>query len=176
MFAVITGGSGSGKSDYAERLSQMLEPGKKLYLATMMVWDREGEERVARHRRMRAGKNFETVEVYTELEQFCLPKPFQPGDAVVLLECMSNLVCNEFYRQEKGAAERIMDGTCQLAGQCRHLIVVTNEVSADGRYYGEETERYRRLLGRINCFLGSRADLVVEAVYGIPVVRKGILP
>ena len=48
MFAVITGGSGSGKSDYAERLSQMLEPGKKLYLATMMVWDREGEERVGR--------------------------------------------------------------------------------------------------------------------------------
>lgn len=94
----------------------------------------------------------------------------------MLLECVSNLVCNEFYRQEKGAAERIMDGICQLAGQCRHLIVVTNEVSADGRYYGEETERYRRLLGRINCFLGSRADLVVEAVYGIPVVRKGILP
>ena len=176
MFAVITGGSGSGKSEYAERLSEMLEPGRKLYLATMMVWDSEGKERVVRHRRMRAGKNFETAEVYTELEQFCLPRPFQTGGATVLLECMSNLVCNEFYRQEKGAAERIMDGVCQLAGQCRHLIVVTNEVSADGRYYGEETERYRRLLGRINCCLGSRADLVVEAVYGIPVVRKGILP
>lgn len=176
MFAVVTGGSGSGKSEYAEGLAVRLEPGKKLYLATMMVWDREGEERVARHRRMRQGKQFETAEVYSGLEQFCLPKPFQPGGAAALLECMSNLVCNEFYRKEEGAAERIVDGICRLEAQCRHLIVVTNEVSSDGRYYGEETERYRRLLGKINGFLGSRADLVVEAVYGIPVVRKGKLP
>ena len=29
MFAVVTGGSGSGKSEYAEGLAVRLEPGKK---------------------------------------------------------------------------------------------------------------------------------------------------
>ena len=81
-----------------------------------------------------------------------------------------------FTGRRRGQLNVLWTGSVQLAGQCRHLIVVTNGVLADGRYYGEETERYRRLLGRINCFLGSRADLVVEAVYGIPVVRKGRLP
>lgn len=172
MIAVVTGGSGSGKSEYAEALAQKLEPGKKLYIATMKVWDQEGEERVKRHRLMREKKQFETAEVPERLEEFSLPPFFQTGEATVLLECMSNLVCNEFYRQEEGAEERLKEGILHLAAQCRSLIIVTNEVSADGRYYGEETERYRRLLGKLNHFLGELADLGAEVVYGIPVEWK----
>ena len=67
MFVLITGGSGSGKSEYAEGLALKLEPGKKLYLATMMVWDEEGRKRVSRHKKMREGKRFETVEIYSDL-------------------------------------------------------------------------------------------------------------
>ena len=41
MLALITGGSGSGKSAWAEGLAQRLCPGPKLYLATMRPTDDE---------------------------------------------------------------------------------------------------------------------------------------
>ena len=62
MMHVVTGGSGSGKSEYAERLISENASGPLIYVATMMVWDREGEERVRRHRSMRADRGFITVE------------------------------------------------------------------------------------------------------------------
>ena len=84
MLAVVTGGSGSGKSEYAEGLALQAEPGRKLYLATMMVWDEEGRQRVRRHRRMREGKQFRTEEVFSDLEQFELPDGWEKGEATIL--------------------------------------------------------------------------------------------
>ena len=172
MFVLITGGSGSGKSEYAEGLALKLEPGKKLYLATMMVWDEEGRKRVSRHKKMREGKRFETVEIYSDLEKFTIPDGFKGKRPTILLECMSNLVCNEFYRQEKEAYCRIVRGIERLLSCSEHLIVVTSEVCSDGAAYSDETERYRKLLGQINCYLAGRAGLVAEAVCGIPVFWK----
>ena len=53
MITLVLGGSGSGKSAYAEHLLD----GKtnKYYIATMQVYDAEGEKKVARHRRLREG-------------------------------------------------------------------------------------------------------------------------
>ena len=85
---------------------------------------------------------------------------------VLLLECMSNLVLNEFYAQENGAQERILQGIKHLQNQCHDLIIVTNEIFSDGVTYDLESERYIELLGRINRELGQMADSVT--VYGIP--------
>ena len=48
-----------------------------------------------RHRDMRFGKGFETVECYTGLSGVKVPE-----GCIVLLECMSNLVANEFFRED----------------------------------------------------------------------------
>ena len=87
---------------------------------------------------------------------------------VLLLECMSNLVLNEFYAQENGAQERILQGIKHLQNQCHDLIIVTNEIFSDGVTYDLESERYIELLGRINRELGQMADSVTGVVYGIP--------
>ena len=50
--------------------------------------------RILRHRQMRAGKGFETVERYTDLKGLKLDP-----DSVVLLECMSNLTANEMFQE-----------------------------------------------------------------------------
>ncbi|MDD6075101.1 MAG: bifunctional adenosylcobinamide kinase/adenosylcobinamide-phosphate guanylyltransferase, partial [Clostridium sp.] len=42
MFSLITGGSGSGKSEYAENLARETGGTRLIYLATMRVWDEEG--------------------------------------------------------------------------------------------------------------------------------------
>ncbi|MBQ9041751.1 MAG: bifunctional adenosylcobinamide kinase/adenosylcobinamide-phosphate guanylyltransferase [Eggerthellaceae bacterium] len=62
MIALVTGGAASGKSAYAESLAKAL-PGPHAYVATMRHGDAETEARIARHREMRAGKGFVTVEL-----------------------------------------------------------------------------------------------------------------
>ena len=95
MIQVVTGGSGSGKSAYAEEQILTLGDAKRIYIATMQSYDDESDRRIARHRTMRQGKGFHTIECYTGLEQL----EIECG-ANVLLECMSNLTANEMFQYE----------------------------------------------------------------------------
>lgn len=170
MMHLITGGSGSGKSSYAESQVMAAGRGKRIYIATMKPWGKEGEQRVARHRKMREKKQFETVECYTGLGDVILAP-----DSIVLLECMSNLVANEIFEPEGAhdlAAEAVVSGVFRLKKQARELFVVTNEVFSDGIVYDRETEHYISVLGEVNRRLARMADRVTEVVYGIPVSIK----
>ena len=46
MIWLVTGGSGCGKSTWAEKLVQSLPGEKRIYIATMQVYDQESEKRV----------------------------------------------------------------------------------------------------------------------------------
>ena len=77
MLTLVVGGAASGKSEYAERLVlQTALP--RYYLATMQVWDAECAARVEKHRRMRAEKQFETLECPLHLVDHRLK--LKPGD------------------------------------------------------------------------------------------------
>ena len=170
MFHLITGGSGSGKSAYAEQCILDFQGNNRIYIATMYPFDEESHKRIQRHREMRKEKKFSTIECYTGLRSLELP-----NDADVLLECMSNLTANEMY-QEQGAGEdtpgQILDGIENLRKKGRNLVGVTNEVFSDGITYAPDTMRYLSYLGEINQQMGRMADRVTEVVYGIPVPIK----
>jgi len=68
MLVVVTGGSGSGKSAFAEETVLSFGEARRIYIATMQAFDEESHRRIRRHRHMRAGKGFETIERYIELE------------------------------------------------------------------------------------------------------------
>ena len=57
MFRLITGGSGSGKSEYAEseveRLAHLTESEEKYYIATMFPYGEETLQKIRRHQQMR---------------------------------------------------------------------------------------------------------------------------
>ena len=70
MFSLIYGGSGSGKSAFAEQaVCTLAKDQKKYYLATMQIFDEEGQKKIERHRRLRAGKGFETIEQPLDIGQ-----------------------------------------------------------------------------------------------------------
>ncbi|WP_349666699.1 bifunctional adenosylcobinamide kinase/adenosylcobinamide-phosphate guanylyltransferase, partial [Lacrimispora sp.] len=48
MTSLIIGGSGSGKSEYAENLAVSLGGDRKVYIATMKPWDEECRNRILR--------------------------------------------------------------------------------------------------------------------------------
>ena len=141
-----------------------------MYLATMEVWDEEDRRRVDRHRTLRAGKGFVTVERPRDLSGAEVPE-----GSTVLLECLSNLTANECFGPEgfDGAAERILTGVDRLRRQAAHVVIVTNELFSDGLDYPEETARYLSMLAGLNCRLARQADRVVEVVCGLPVLWKG---
>ena len=112
MLVVVTGGSGSGKSAFAEDRVLSFGESRRIYIATMQAFDEESHRRIRRHRRMRSGKGFETIERCTELDELILPK-----NCVVLLECMSNLVANEMFREDgfhPEVSEKITEGVRNL--------------------------------------------------------------
>lgn len=192
MITLVLGGSGSGKSAYAEHLLD----GKtnKYYIATMQVYDAEGEKKVARHRRLRAGKGFVTMEQprdigevdFSKRVQQAMEPPDRAGQNVTerprcaLLECMSNLVANEMFAENKirlrdEVTAQILDGIEALNRQLAHFLIVTNNVFEDGISYEETTAEYIEAMGQVNERLAAMADTVIEVVAGIPVVWKGTL-
>ena len=114
MLTLVLGGAASGKSEYAEALV-LRSALPRYYLATMQVWDAECAARVEKHRKMRAAKQFETIECPLHLETVRLPRK-----GTALLEDLGNLTANELYDPAgagDAAAAHILQGLDALAAQ-----------------------------------------------------------
>ena len=177
MIHLITGGSASGKSAYAEdwllEAADEAQKGAYIYVATMIPYGRETMAKILLHRRLREGKGFVTMECPRNLAGAAIP-----GNRGVLLECVSNLAANELYGQHgrikdvKETRDAILEGIRHLAEYTDRLAIVTNEVNSDVNDYSKETEEYRTLMGQVNQKIADMADMVTEVVYGIPVEIK----
>ena len=110
MITLVTGGSGSGKSEYAEGLILDSPCSRRFYVATMIAYGKEGRDKVMRHRMLRSGKKFITIEKPWDVGNVVLekyeagPSASSRADRVLLLECVSNLAANEMFRED-GTAE-----------------------------------------------------------------------
>ncbi|RJW36220.1 adenosylcobinamide kinase [Clostridiales bacterium TF09-2AC] len=183
MIYLVTGGSGSGKSEYAENLVMASGCPVRYYVATMTVYGEEGKAKVLRHQELRRGKGFITVECQADVgTALCGIRNSNQEKAILLLECVSNLAANEMFADggegqgnvsiDKLADKLVKDILC-LASQVKDMVIVTNEVASDGIIYDSGTAGYIRLMGLVNSRLGACSHRVVEVVYGIPVVWKG---
>lgn len=175
MMDLIIGGSGSGKSAYAEEVAiRCANHGQLYYLATMDACGTEGKKRVQRHRALRQNKGFETLEQQKQIEN--LAEQIEEG-ATILLECVSNLVANEMFSKDcmldsNTVENAVMKGICILQSKTENLIIVTNTVFEDGILYGETTNAYLSVLGHVNQRIAKMAERVIEVTAGIPVVLK----
>ena len=93
MLILVTGGAASGKSAHAERLLCECVPSSRLYLATMQPFGAAAQARIARHRALREGKGFETVECPLGLQNLSLSQRYDG----ILLEDLGNLLANEIF-------------------------------------------------------------------------------
>lgn len=185
MIQLIYGGSGSGKSAFAEERVVDCNHSKRFYIATMQVYGEEGRKKVERHRQLRAGKGFMTIEQPRDIDLSIAAmknaikesdEP-EPKETVALLECVSNLVANEMFcegeqRPEELVVEKVVRNLRELSGSVKHLVIVSNNIFEDGIAYDESTRAYMRVLGSINHALADMADQVYEVVVGIPVRVK----
>ena len=154
MKAFIIGGSGNGKSAFAEKVAAKLG-GKMIYIATMPIFSEEDDDAL---------------------------RDVPDHGETVLLECMSTHVANVMFgdgfdelrsNPDTNYAEEIWKEIGPVFEREGNTIIVSAEVTMDGNTYDPATEQYIRTLAEINNHLADAADLFVEVVYGIPLVHKG---
>lgn len=165
MMTFISGPPASGKSAFAESLVIKSSYKKRYYIATMEVVDDESEKRRDKHREVRFGKGFVTLEIPHHIDR-SLDHMDDPKQSVVLLECVANLVGNVMHSDEivddipAYVAQLVKD----LEGHVGELIVVSEDYSHDPKAssYDHETAEYIRLLHDTNEKLKECSDSVYE--------------
>ena len=178
MRALVVGGSGSGKSAFAERLACGLSA-RRTYVATMRGQGAEAQARIARHRTQRAGLGFRTLECTTDLPLDRLPA--QASQGVALLEDVGNLAANALFgseglmNDEGEVRARLERQIVALSRAFAHTVVVGNEAGCEGLPDHEGTCAWLRLVGGLQCAVAADFDVVVEVVAGVPQVLKGVL-
>lgn len=176
MNVFIVGGSKSGKSDFAQQAALRLAGGgKHYYVATLMPTNCEADRAVIRsHLDRRAGMGFETVEQGRNI-----PDCIRERGATYLLDCVTTLLSNTLYPVEKNytldeaGAEKCADDLSAFMGSVANAVIVSDDLFRDAVRYDAHTDAFRRHLGAIHRRLARECDVVIEMVFGNPVVHRG---
>jgi adenosylcobinamide kinase/adenosylcobinamide-phosphate guanylyltransferase len=173
---LVTGGSRSGKSEYAERVAEALG-GSKVFVATCPPVDREMEERIRNHKNKRAQRGWLTIEEQVDLARILREtKSF----SVVLVDCLTLWVNNLMFL-DPPEQPRITEE--EIARRCEELVLacgaregtaifVTNEIGMGIVPDNPASRLFRDLVGRCNQTMAQAADQVTLVVCGLPLHLK----
>lgn len=166
----VLGGAASGKSAFAEQL--VVSTGKnRVYLATSQVFDDEMRLKIRRHVDQR-GDGWATIEAPMDLRSALAG---MSPDQVCLIDCatmwLSNHLLADSDLEYEQAALLAALRTCPA-----QVVIVSNEVGHGIVPDNALARKFREAQGRLNIALAAQADLVVQAIAGLPQVLKGQLP
>lgn len=164
---LITGGSRSGKSTYAEKLALSLSD-SPVYMATARIWDEEFRQRAIAHQQRR-GPEWSNIEENKYLSQHAL------AEKVVLVDCVT-LWCTNFFFDLNADVQVALDALQKefdlLTRQNAIFIFVTNEIGMGGVSPNEIQRKFTDVQGWMNQYIAARADKVICMISGIPLQIK----
>jgi adenosylcobinamide kinase/adenosylcobinamide-phosphate guanylyltransferase len=174
---LITGGSRSGKSTYAQTFAESVS-GIRTYIATCPCIDEEMEKRIRKHREARQASSWQTIE---ETKDLAGALQRAKESKVIMVDCLTLWINNLMYEAElqgKGITEEDIAMLCRgLIEVCDDLpgtvIFVTNEVGMGIIPENPASRLYRDLAGRCNQIIAGRADAVTFLISGLPLNIKG---
>ncbi len=173
---LVTGGTRSGKSSYAQDRAEAL-PGRRCFLATCQVSDEEMKQRVAKHQAQRDHENWDTIEEPLDIGS-CVEKENQYD--VFLIDCLTLWIANVMDDRKKNGKDNsesaFSAAVRNLLRQLQHadatVFVVTNEVGLGIVPENSAARRFRDLVGLCNQIIASQADEVVLLCCGLPLYLK----
>lgn len=173
MKYLFIGGSKSGKSQIAEKISLEVCKEKVIYIATMKPYDDEDKERIKKHINRRIGLNFETI--YVQRSLYKIANNIKEEDTV-LIDSITSLLTNEmFYNGEiiENPSDYILSGLEQILFSAKNTFIVSDYIFSDAKEYDEITKNYQKELAIINRRLAEICDNVIECNFGIIKYHKG---
>lgn len=172
---LVTGGSRSGKSEFAQKLAEK-QSGSKLFIATCPVTDDEMAGRIRKHQAQRKVSLWQTIEEPVYLTGILE----RSGEHTILLDCLTLWINNLMYAAQ--SCNNSVDETeistkvremLAAARKCSATVIfVTNEVGLGIVPENREVRLYRDLVGRCNQDVGTEADEVYLVSCGIPLQLK----
>jgi adenosylcobinamide kinase/adenosylcobinamide-phosphate guanylyltransferase len=169
---LVLGGARSGKTAFAERLA-MRYGTRPAYLATAEALDAEMRERVATHRRVRAGR-FETIEEPIALSE-ALVAAHQTHD-LILVDCLTLWITNMLIANtDVASAVEELVATLDTIESSR-VILVSNEVGLGIVPDNAMARTFRDLAGSAHQRLAEICADVYFIAAGLPLTLKGIPP
>ena len=165
----ISGGAASGKSAYAEGLTQGLSP--RVYIATAEARDGEMQAKIDRHRRDR-GAGWETVEAPLDL---AMALREAPSGHLVLVDCLTMWLSN-LMAAERDISTEIEGLLAALRDRKDPTICVSNELGMGLVPMDPLSREFRNHQGRLNREVAATAGRAVFVVSGLPILLKGERP
>jgi adenosylcobinamide kinase/adenosylcobinamide-phosphate guanylyltransferase len=159
---LIIGGSKSGKSMLAQKLTQKLRCGKLFYIATMKPHDSEDFQRIKRHINEREGYGFETLEQSEHIAE-CIK--YTTAQDTVLIDSLTSLLANEMFNGENinaDAFKTVADDVKQLCSAVCNAVMVSDYIFSDAMIFEDLTQSYKRGLSLINRKTAEYCDIVLE--------------
>lgn len=170
---LVTGGSRSGKSEFAEKYVLHYSP-KCAYIATAEIFDDEMAERVRLHKERRANGRWVNYEAPYEAEKVFAELP-DDVDAV-LFDCLTMYMANLFYGKTAiegdflarcEAVYKKIDLMLEAARKSGKIVVfVSNEVGSGIVPDNLMAREYRDLSGWVNQRVANACDQVFLTVCG----------
>ncbi len=174
---LITGGSRSGKSEFAEQLVHSLGT-SCAYIATAQVLDEEMKQRVAVHQKRRESDFWYNVEAPHDAH---LAFDDLADVDSILFDCVTIYLTNFLYceQNEDDTGTKIAKAKLQfekLINAARksgkNVVFVTNELGSGIVPANAMAREFRDVAGYINQFMAQNADKVYLVVCGIAVDLK----
>lgn len=164
MRILILGGSGSGKSRYAEQIVTQFPQTRRIYFATMQAIDEEDQQRILNHQKQRADLHFETIEATHSLAQY------HCKDACVLVDSVTSLVSYAMFSKNQLTQQEIIDDCLHIDSEV--VIFVSDFCFSEG-IHDEFTQKWKRMLAHVHQGLAQSCDVVVYINAGIAKIVKG---
>lgn len=173
---LVTGGSRSGKSAYAQRLAESI-PGPRVFVATGLPIDDEMRDRIRKHQEARKVRNWQTLEEPLDLSA-AIGKA--SNARCILVDCLTLWINNLMYQGEQAGvtvSESDIHRHChQLLAACARypgtILFVTSEVGMGIVPDNPLSRLYRDLVGRCNQIIADASNRVILLVSGQPLELK----
>lgn len=177
---LVTGGSRSGKSKFAEEL--LNEQEEVLYIATAIKTDLEMEDRIKKHIERRK-KSWQTFEGYKNLDEVIEKSNAQ----YVLLDCITIMVTNLLFEKERSFDSITLEDIESILNEIKNefkklilkakelnktVIMVTNEIGSGIVPEYKISRVFRDIAGIINQFIAGCCDEVYLIVCGLSLKLK----
>ena len=153
---LITGGSRSGKSAFAQQLAESISE-TRIYLATCPVVDGEMAARIARHRRDREDRSWLTIEEETALAGAL---GWGPDTGVIVVDCLTLWINNLMYGAEQRGETLTED---DIAYKAREVLRVARFGAEDAAAAGKADPEVRATANSINHSGTPSETLISEA-------------
>ena len=182
MVTLITGAAHSGKSRYAESISELKNC---LYINTADLSDPHEAEKLE-SAKLRRPAGCTSLSAYRDFDELLFSDLFRSHKCLILDDAASMLrrtykeVLSDADKPDEAqlsrCEERVKDELLRLIAICKNegkdLAIVTEENVRDIAFSAELSRAYAESLGRINCVAAKAADQAFLLCCGLPLKLK----